>query len=56
MGWDRKTGHRKVENELIALEDIMHNRNQCDVDEVTALQGAIESKDLLLQERQTALD
>jgi chromosome segregation ATPase len=34
----------------------MHNRNQCAVDEVTALQGAIESKDLLLQERQTAFD
>jgi chromosome segregation ATPase len=34
----------------------MHNRNQCDVDEVAALQGTIESKDLLLQERQTAFD
>ena len=34
----------------------MHNRNQCDVDEVAALQGAIESKDLLLQKRQAALD
>jgi hypothetical protein len=34
----------------------MHNGNQCDVDEVAALQGAIESKDLLLQERQIAFD
>ena len=34
----------------------MHNRNQCDVDEVAALQGTIDSKDLLLQERQTAFD
>jgi chromosome segregation ATPase len=34
----------------------MHNRNQCDVDEVASLKGAIESKDLLLQERQTAFD
>ena len=34
----------------------MQNRSQCDVDEVAALQGAIDSKDLLLQERQTAFD
>ncbi len=58
--WSTELGpeHRGIQsrNELIALEDIMHNRNQCDVDEVAALQGTIESKDLLLQERQTAFD
>ena len=49
-----KIGTPRVETEFIALEEIMYNRSQCDVDEVAASQGAIDSKDLLSQERQTA--
>jgi hypothetical protein len=34
----------------------MHDRNQRDIDEFATLQGAIDSKDVLLQERQSAFD
>jgi hypothetical protein len=34
----------------------MHNRNQCEIDEVAALQQAIGAKELLLRERETAFE
>ncbi len=34
----------------------MHNRNQCEIDEVTALQQAIGAKELLLREREAAFE
>ena len=34
----------------------MHNRNQCDIDEVAALQQAIGAKELLLREREAAFE
>jgi len=34
----------------------MHNRNECDIDEVAALQQAIGAKELLLRERQAAFE
>ena len=34
----------------------MHNRNQCEIDEVAALQQAIGAKELLLREREAAFE
>ena len=34
----------------------MHNRNQCEIDEVSALQQAVGAKELLLRERQAAFE
>jgi hypothetical protein len=41
---------------LAALEESMHNRNQCEIDEVAALQQAIGAKELLLREREAAFE
>ena len=45
-----------AEKDLAALEETMDNRNQCDVDELAALQQAIEAKELLLREREAAFE
>src|SRR3989337_625677 len=50
----RAGGSHDAESDLAALEETMHNRNQCEVDEVAALQQAIEAKELLLRERKAA--
>jgi chromosome segregation ATPase len=42
--------------ELPPREKTMHNRNQCHIDEVAALQQAIGAKELLLRQRQAAFE